>query len=209
MDTFIDIISRHAHQAHWYIFTAIILAGFNIPISTDALILLSAFLAAAIVPEHTWHLFFAVLLGCYFSAMCAYWVGRILGSQLTKIRFFARLLNPTRMSKIHRFYDKYGFWTLLIGRFIPFGVRNAIFMSTGMSRMSFLKFILRDSLACTAWCSSMFYLFHLLGKNYELVWHYLKTFNLVIFAAFSVTVIGFIWYKSRKKARSTTLSQIR
>jgi membrane protein DedA with SNARE-associated domain len=56
-----------------------------------------------------------------------------------------------------------------------------------------------DALACLVWCSTCFYLFLTLGQNYETIWYYLKAFNLLIFAAFSVTVIGIIWYKGRKK----------
>lgn len=205
MDTVIDFITRHAHAAHWYVFGAIILAGFNIPISADILILLSAFIAATILPEHTWHLYFSVLLGCYLSAWCAYWVGRFLGGKMQKTSFFAKLLKQERMDKIRNFYEKYGLWTLILGRFIPFGVRNCIFMTTGMSKFNFYRFILMDALACFLWTTTCFYVFYTLGQNYQMVWHYLKTFNLLIFAAFSVTVISTIWYKNRKKARSTRL----
>jgi membrane-associated protein len=206
MDHLTSIITHHAHNAHWYIFIAIILAGFNIPFSADLLILLAAVLAATIVPENAWVLFGSILVGCYISAMCAYWVGRILGSTLFKTSFFSKLFSAARLSKINRFFNKYGLWTLVIGRFIPFGVRNCIFMSSGMSKMHFGKFILMDALACTLWCSTCFYLFFSVGQNYHVLWEYLKTFNLVIFIAFSVTVIGFIWYKVKKKTQATNPS---
>lgn len=207
MDTIIEFITSHAAQAHWYIFAALILAGFNVPICIDLFVLIGAFIAAAILPEHTWHLYFSVLLGCYFSAWCAFWLGRLLGDQLHRFRFFANLLQPERINKIRSFYERHGLWTLIIGRFIPFGVRNCIFMSTGMSKLSFYKFLLMDTVACLVWCSTSFYVFYTLGQNYQVVWHYLKTFNLFIFAAFSVTVISVIWYKNRKKARSARLKQ--
>lgn len=202
MEQITEIISHHASNAHWYIFIAIVLAGFNIPFSADLLILIAAVLAATIVPENAWILFVSVLFGCYFSAMCAYWMGRLLGSTLGKTKFFSKMFNKQRLSKIKGFFDKYSFWTLVIGRFIPFGVRNCIFMTSGMSKMPFGKFILMDALACALWCSTCFYLFFTLGQNYETLWHYLKTFNLLIFVAFSVTVIGVIWYKSRRKPRT-------
>lgn len=201
MEDLAAIITHHAHNAHWYIFIAIILAGFNIPLSADVLILLAAIIAATIVPEHAWLLFFSVLIGCYLSAMCAYWFGRLLGSALSERKFFSKIINPQRLEKIKQFYEKYGLWTLVVGRFIPFGVRNCIFMSSGMSKLHFGKFILMDAVACAIWCSSAFYLFYTLGQNYDVIWHYLKAFNLIIFAAFSVTVIGLIWYKIRKKPK--------
>ncbi len=206
MEQITQIIANHAQNAHWYLFIAIILAGFNVPFSADVLILVAAILAATIVPEHTWLLYGSILLGCYLSAMCAYWMGRLLGTTLSKSRFFARLLPSERLGKIKHFYEKYGLWTLVLGRFIPFGVRNCIFMSSGMSKLPFGRFILMDALACSVWCTSLFYLFFTLGQNFDTLWHSLKTFNLLIFAAFSVTVIGFIWYKRRKKTRAAKLS---
>ncbi len=203
IEAFNNLVTQHASHAHWYVFGALILAGFNIPLSADALILLSAFLAAIIIPEHTWHLYFGVLIGCYISAMCAYWLGRLLGKPIQNIRTLAKLLPPTRITKIHSFYQKYGLLTLVCGRFIPCGVRNCIFMTAGLSKMSFKRFILRDALACTVWSSTLFYLFYLFGQNHERVWEALKTFNLIIFGALGVTVISIIWYKRVKKNRST------
>ncbi len=196
-----NLITEHAAFAHWYIFGAVILAGFNIPISIDILVLLAALIAATLVPENTAWLFGAVLIGCYLSAMCAYWVGRFLGKTLSTSKFFSKFMPSSRLLAIKKFYEKYGMWTLIFGRFIPFGVRNCIFMSSGMSKVPFGKFILTDALACSVWCSAYFSLFFILGKNYETLWHHLKTFNLCIFSAFGVAVIGFIWYKLKKKRK--------
>lgn len=199
MESFIEWIVGHAEHAHWFILGAILLAGVNIPISADVLIVIAGFLAAQIVPEHLWHLYFSILVGCYFSAWIAYWFGRLLGQRFSRFRWFNRLLPQERMAKIQSYYQKHGLWTLILGRFIPFGVRNCIFMSSGMSRVSFLKFALWDLLACFIWVSVTFYCFFILGQNYHLLFHQLKIVNIVIFLAFSVTVIGFIWYKRRKK----------
>ena len=208
MDTLITWITDHAHHAHWYIFTAIVLAGFNIPLCIDLLVLISAVLAASLVPEHTWHLFTSVVLGCIFSAWCAYWLGRLLGNRLQRTRFFSHLLKPEKMDKIRLFYQKHGLLTLIIGRFIPFGIRNCIFMTTGMTKINFYRFILMDAIACLIWCSTCFYGFYTLGQNHQQVWEQLKTVNLLIFAAFSVTVISFIWYKNRKKTRQSNAKSI-
>ncbi len=205
MEKLITIISHHAPYAHWYVFVAILLAGLNIPLSIDLLVLLSAFLAAMIIPEHTLYLFLSCLLGCYFSAWGAYWMGRLLGPRLCKIGLFGKLFSQARLEKMRIFYEKYGMLTLIIGRFIPFGVRNCLFMSSGMSKMPFRKFALIDALACSLWCCVAFSIFYLLGQNYQQIWQYLKTFNLIIFAAFSMTVIGFFWYKC-KKSTSKELS---
>jgi membrane-associated protein len=206
MDSLIELISNHAHYAHWVIFGAIILAGMNIPISADVMVVISAVLAATVVPENTIELLLAVFLGCYFSAWVAYWIGRKFGPNLCKLGWFSKVLSPARLEKIANFYQKYGFLTLVIGRFIPFGFRNAIFMTAGISKMPFSRFIIRDFFACGLWSVSSFFIFYTLGQNYTVLCEHLKIFNIVIFAAFSVTVIGVVWYKKRKRAKNLTSS---
>lgn len=202
MDSIVNFIAAHSSFAPWMVFGLILLAGFNIPISIDVIMVLTAFLAATIIPEHTAVLFVSVLFGTYFSAMICYWMGRTIGVKLLKIRYFSKLLPKERLEKVGKFYEKYGLLTLLIGRFIPFGIRNCIFMTTGMSKANFRKFILRDALACTLWASICFFVFFRLGQNYELLLSKVKTLNLYIFLAFGVTVITLVCYKKYRKKHS-------
>ena len=200
MDDLFTWIAAHAQQAHWFIFGAILLAGFNLPISIDVLLVGAAVLAATFVPQHTWHLYLAIFLGGYFSAWIAYWLGRLIGTKMCRFRWFQRLLPLQRIEKIQKFYKKHGLWTLMLGRFIPFGIRNCIFISSGISRVSFYRFALQDLLACFVWSASMFYLFFSLGKNFQTLMGHLKTVNVIIILAFSVTIIAILWYKRRKKS---------
>ena len=202
MESIIQFISAHAHHAHWYIFIGLLLAGFNIPISIDAVMVLSAILASTFVPEHKEILYISVLFGATFSAWIAYTLGRVIGKKLTHTRPFSSLLTPERIRKMEGFYQKYGIWTFIIGRFIPFGVRNCIFLTSGMSRMPFKTFALRDALGCFIWTTTIFSLVYMVGQNFASIWHTVKTLNIILFSAFSVTVIGVIWYKLKKKKKT-------
>jgi len=199
MDSLIEFIFQYAHVAHWFIFGALLLAGMSIPISIDLIMLFTALLAATVIPEHTLLLFFTLFLGCCLSAWIAYGIGRTFGNSLFRFRWFSKLLPSERLQKMRAFYEKHGLLTLVIGRFIPFGVRNGIFMTTGLSKMPFAVFALRDALACFLWCTVCFPLFYTLSQHHDLLITSLKTFNLLIFLAFSVTVIGVVWYKVYKK----------
>lgn len=202
MEYLLNLISQHAHVAHWYIFAGIILAGANMPISIDVMVISAALLASQVIPENSVHLFLSVLLGCMLSAWLSYWIGRLAGPKIAKWPLFSKVLKPEKLQKIKAFYEKYGLLTMIIGRFIPFGVRNCIFMTAGMSQSSFRTFALRDVIACPLWTSVAFYLFYTLGNNLETLSQHIKVINISLFAAFSVTVIGVIWYKKRKHAKS-------
>lgn len=202
MDQLYHFIIAHASAAPWILFGLFLLAGMNIPISIDVLIIIASLLSATVISELTLPLYLSALLGCYFSAWIAYWLGRFFGKKLLKISWIAKMLPPTRLKKLETFYRNHGFLTLLIGRFIPFGVRNGIFISTGMSQLSFKKFMLRDIFPAFLWTTACFSLFYTLGSNYELLVKYVKLINITIFCAFGVTVIIFICYKRRKNKKN-------
>jgi membrane protein DedA with SNARE-associated domain len=102
---------------------------------------------------------------------------------------------------VQQYYKKYGFWTLLIGRFIPFGVRNCLFLTAGMGKMHFGKFILSDGIACLCSNLALFSLAYTLSRHYNELMELLKTFNLAIFIGFLVTGIAIFWYKKRNSNR--------
>ncbi len=199
MDLIFPFIQENAQYAHWAVFCLLMLAGLNFPISEDFLIIVSAVLASTVVPENTLKLFLGVFLGAYISDWVVYWIGRKWGAHLWSIRWFSRLVHPKRLAQIENYYSRYGTLTLLVGRFIPFGVRNCLFVTAGMGRMNFFKFLLADGVACLTSNTTLFLLAYFCGKNCN---HLVKCFNIVIFSLFAFALIGYIWYRKHKSVRS-------
>lgn len=201
MESWLSLIKDNAHNAHFWIFASALLAGINVPISIDLLMILSAILAANFVPHHFLHLYGAIIFGCLFSAWISYWFGRIFGQKLLRLKFFIKFFPPKRMKKVKEFYTKRGPLALILGRFIPFGIRNCLFMSCGISQMPFSKFALYEGIACLLWGNLCFFCYYTLGKNIEVLYNRVKILNLFIFLAFSVTVISIVWYNKRKNTK--------
>jgi len=202
MDQIYIFISNNSSIAPYLIFLLFLLAGMNIPISIDILVITSSIIAAKILPQKIYYLFFSCLFGCYFSGWIAYWVGRLAGGKLLKTPFGKKLLPKNKIDRILKFYTTHGFLTLLIGRFIPFGVRNGIFMSSGAAKASFKRFALRDIIPCLLWSSMTFFSFYKLADSYHLLVKYLKIINIIIFSTFAVAVILYICYKRVKGKKS-------
>ena len=192
MEEVIQIIQANIQFAHFIIFGTLLLAGLNIPVSEDAMIFISAILANQ-YPEYLVHLFVGVYLGAYFSDLICYTLGRVVGPKLFKIRFFANMVSPERITKISAYYQKYGVITLILGRFIPFGVRNALFLTAGLGKMNFIKFALSDLLACTISTISFFSLYYYYGES---VIAYIKQGNIVFFSLVLV-LLGIFWYRKK------------
>jgi membrane-associated protein len=199
MSYLLEWITSNASHAHYLLFFSLMMAGMNVPISEDLMIILGALLASTVVPENTFILFTFIFLGCYLSDWVSYWIGRKYGRKLWNIKWFAKTVSIQRIHQTEKFYHKYGFWTLLIGRFIPFGVRNCLFITAGIGRMHFGKFLLSDGIACFISNNVLFWLTFYLGKNYHMLVNKLKAFNLILFSLFVVTLIGLFWYNVYKK----------
>ncbi|MDB6081018.1 MAG: putative rane protein [Chlamydiia bacterium] len=194
METLLEWLSLHADNAHFILFGLLMLAGFSLPVSEELILILGGVLASSVIPENTIHLFMAVFLGCYFSDWIAYWLGRGLGKRLYNVKWLPFSLNEKRVERLKWFYDNYGFWTLFIGRFIPFGVRNGIFMTAGIGKMHFGKFALSDAIGCFVFSAALFSLAYSFGKNYDVMRDLLRKGNIVIFALFMVAVVSTILY---------------
>lgn len=204
MESLIPFIVENAQYAHWVVFGLLMLAGLNVPISEDFLIIVSGVLASTVVPENAYKLFLGVFLGAYISDWVVYWFGRHFGPRLWRMRWFSSVFHPKRLQQIERYYQKYGILTLLVGRFIPFGVRNCLFATAGMGKMRFGKFLIADGIACLCSNLALFLLAYFCGKNCS---HLVKYANIVIFSLFLIALVGFVWYK-RNKVANVNLSDV-
>jgi membrane-associated protein len=199
MDTLINILLEHASEAHIIAFWALILAGFNVPISEDLIIIAGGIVASTIIPENIYKIFIAIFLGCYISDSISYWLGRILGKKIWNIKWLKSTISEKKILKAQSYYHKHGFKTLLFGRFIPFGVRNCLFLTAGMSKMRYRNFLISDGIACLISNICLFSLTYHLGKNYEQIFRWVKAFDLVVFFIFISTIFFIIILYRRKK----------
>jgi len=201
METLIALIQAHIEHAHFIIFGLLLLAGLNIPVSEDAMLFISGVLARQ-YPDQLPYLFAAVYLGAYGSDLICYSLGRFVGPKIVHIRFFAKMVPPKRVEKIHAYYESHGIATLILGRFIPFGVRNGLFLCAGLGKMSFIKFALVDLLACTISTVLFFSLYYHYGKAVVV---YVMQANILVFiiAAIAGGYLFFHVKQRRRKGKNT------
>ena len=182
------------------IFLLLMLAGLNVPISEDVLLLGAGAIASTCIPEHTFHLFLWTWAGCWISAWEAYWIGRLFGPKLYTIKWFSHVITPKRIERLHHYYEKFGIFAFIVGRFCPGGVRNALFMTSGLGKMPFPVFLLRDGIACIISASTIFYIGFSLGDNYKVIAAYVSKYNAIILyciLGIAASIIGYIWIKNR------------
>lgn len=202
MNELFQLICQNAHHADIIIFSLLMLAGLNVPFSEDLLVLTAGAIVSTCIPDHYWEMYLWMFAGCWISAWEAYWIGRLLGPKLYEIKWFNWAINESRIAKLSHYYEKFGIFTFIIGRFFPGGIRNALFMTAGMSKMPFLTFILRDGIAAVISSAILFYLGYVFGQNYDLIVHTFIRYNKIFISclliiALLITLI--IWLRSRRK----------
>lgn len=144
MEELFQYICAHAIYAHYLFFGLLVLTGFNVPISEDLLLLMAGVIANLCIPEQVFHLYIWLFAGCIISGWIAYWLGRLFGQHLYKIPFLKSVVTPSKIHKLQGYYERFGVFAFIIGRFIPCGFRNALFITSGMGRMPFPLFVFRD-----------------------------------------------------------------
>lgn len=161
MESLFVWLSELGIHAPLIIFVLLVVTGFSLPISEDLLLLASGALASTILPEYTVQLFCAAFFGSFISDCIAYGLGRMVGDKIYEMKAASTL------HRLAAFYKKYGVLTLFVGRCIPFGIRNGIFMTAGAAKMPFYKFVITDGISCFGFSALLFYLSYSCGKNYE------------------------------------------
>ena len=192
MEAFLDFVQANVQYAPYAFFGLLFLAGFNLPVSED-LMLFSSALIAIKNPEMKYQLFTGVFLGAYISDLICYaLMGRYLGQKIFKIKFFSKMITDEKLEKVNAFYSKYGIFTLLIGRFIPFGVRNALFLTAGLGKMNAWKFAISDLIACVVSCVFFFWLYFTYGESVVGV---VAKGNKILFGVVALSLSGFFIHK--------------
>lgn len=195
IESILTYICENAHNAHWIIFCLLMLAGLNLPISEDIMLLGGGAIASTCIPDHALRLYIWIFLGCYISAWEAYWLGRLLGPKLFKIRLFKSIITPERLDTLRHYYAKFGIFTFMVVRFCPGGFRNALFMSSGLTKMPFPLFIFRDGCACLLSSAVLFSIGYHFAAHIDKVFLYFEKYSLFFLALFCTLVAsGLIYY---------------
>jgi membrane protein DedA with SNARE-associated domain len=81
------------------------------------------------------------------------------------------LFSKKKLDRMQHYLEKFGIFTFIVGRFIPFGVRNTLFFSSGFIGLRLRRFALYDITAATISISTLFSLTYHFGEVIEKPFH--------------------------------------
>ena len=198
----LDIIARISQYAEYYpfiAFGALMLAGLSVPISEDLIIITGALICQE-KPSMLVPIFAAAYAGVVISDYFPYILGNYIRKGTIKAKFLTSLFSPRKIVRIHRYLEKYGIFTFIVGRFIPFGVRNTMFITAGLFGLRLRRFALYDTTAATISVSTLFFLAYHFGDAVEKPFHAVGiVLFILLLSMISLVMISIIRNIRRKK----------
>lgn len=208
MEGLLSYICEHAIYAHFFIFSLLLLTGFNIPISEDILVIGGGMIASTCIPEHAIRLYIWIFMGAYLADSETYWIGRLLGPRLYNFKLFRSLITFKRLQQLRNYYAKFGIFTFIIGRFCPGGVRNALYASSGLIKMFYPHFLARDFFACLISTFAFFQAGYHFGNNLDHISYYLHVYKEVALFIICVTLVfGVLYYWMRRRSENYEMKE--
>ncbi len=195
-----EMICAHADKAHLIIFGLLIISAFNLPISEDILLMSGGAISSTCYPGHLLQMSIWLYTGSVLAAWTAYGIGYLIGPALYRIRWFNWLITPSRIASLEAFYERFGIFTFLVGRFCPGGLRNALFLTSGISRFPFKHFVVRDSLAALISTQTFIWVGYLVGSNFKQLLEVFHTYEKVAVIIVVVTIsiaLFIVWWRFR------------
>lgn len=138
-----------------------LLLGFFLPGDTLLFAAGIGIATGAITTPFGWFLV-AAPLAAILGNLVGYWIGYRAGPVVFD-RPNSRLFRPEYVDRSHRFFERFGSWTILIGRFVPI-VRTVATVMAGVGRMRFSLYAIYSTIGGIVWADGVLLLGRELGK---------------------------------------------
>ncbi|MGY3803503.1 DedA family protein [Pigmentibacter ruber] len=219
LDSLIDFFTTYGSIA---VFGVLLLCGFGLPIPEDITLVAGGVISSvacnvdgsflqALNDCNEVHIMLLIsMAGVLIGDSTMFFLGRIYGKRLLKVRFFSKIVTEKRYTWIQEKFAKHGFWLIFAARFMP-GLRSPIFVVTGITRqVSYLKFLLTDGFAAIisvpVWVYLGFWGERQLS-DLNLLDHYVKKGQYGIFAILGIAIVTLIivWFIKKKINEKTSI----
>ncbi|UTC65403.1 DedA family protein [Treponema sp. OMZ 788] len=180
LTAFLNWIGNYITYFPLVVFLGLLLGGFNIPISEDVLVAMSAILSQgekASIP----HFLSALYIGAVVSDCMVYGWGRLISKGSISMGLFSKIITKENTYRLLKALQRHGVFTFIICRFIPFGVRNAVSMTSGFVKYPFYKFFFYDLIAAICNITVLYSLVYFFGSKGG---DFMKIFGIVMFILF-------------------------
>jgi membrane protein DedA with SNARE-associated domain len=190
------MLSPDEFWKYFGVFGALVAAAFGAPIPEEIPIATGGVLVGRDWNDPNglkWYIMLPLcILGVVVCDTFLYWVGRKWGRWLIRKPWVQRrLLSPERFQTIEKNFHDYGIRILLIARLLP-GIRTPVFLSAGIVRLPFRKFLLADVLYAIPGVNLIFWLAWWLTDTFLALLTKVESYRELAIIAILSFIAGFI-----------------
>jgi len=171
------------------------------PIPGDTITAFGAFLVGTHRLSFLW-VYTATTLGSIIGFLFLFWVGTYLGRAFFLERDY-RFFKARDILKAETWFQKYGYLLIVLNRFFP-GIRSAIAVAGGISRLGFVRVAFLALISCSVWNLIWIWVGYSLGTNWASVREKMSSilihYNITV-AVLIGLVVGFLLLKRWLHAR--------
>jgi membrane protein DedA with SNARE-associated domain len=180
----------------------LILTGCGLPIPEEVPIVWAGWASS---PGHgtldPWLALGSCFIGAVLGDMIMYGIGRRFGRRLLqKKAWFAAMLTPEKERKIEEMFRHHGLKVLFVSRFLV-GIRSPIFITAGILKVPFKRFVLVDMFCASVMITTFFGLAYLYSES---IVKWIRQAELAVTITIAVlaivALVSYRYYRKRKAA---------
>jgi membrane protein DedA with SNARE-associated domain len=189
------------HYGDYALFLLLALGIIGLPIPDETLLALSGALMASgklpLIPT-----LIASLGGALFGITGSYILGRTAGNYLLE-RYGPRIgINTTKIERTHRWFEKIGKWSLLVGYFIP-GIRHLTGYIAGSTKLQFRSFAFFAYAGAFIWSLGILAIGYFFSQHWQKILYTISLFFGTILClcllALVIYIVMQIFYRHKKR----------
>ena len=203
-----DIFVEHISYAG--IVIALILTGTGLPIPEEVFVILAG-VASSEGSLNPGLAFASCLTGAILGDLLTYGLGHQLGRNVLREHpRLSRFLTPDRERQIEAMIQRHGLKVFFLARFLV-GLRSPMYLTAGILRVPFRRFIIVDTFCATTVIGFFFWLSYRFAAQIHGWWNHIRDAEMaltLIIAAAAVGVILYFFVRHRRRVARINLRRL-
>ena len=188
-----------AHGSYLAIFVVLVLTGSGLPIPEEVPVV-----AAGILSAHgqlnPWLALACCVSGALVGDVVMYWIGFHFGRSVVREHpWWAHFVKPEREAQIEKMIEKHGLKVFFLARFLV-GLRSPVYLSAGILRVPFRRFLMIDLFCATVVIGVFFSLSYRFGTAITAWIHGAEVGLWAIVVVVLAVVAVYYWRRRRRRA---------
>lgn len=185
----VDLFIQHISYAG--IVIALILTGTGLPIPEEVLIIVAG-AASSQGALNPWLTFASCLVGALVGDLATYGIGHHFGRNVIREHpWFARFVTPERERQIELMIQQHGLKVFFLARFLV-GLRSPMYLTAGILRVPFRRFVLVDAVCATTVIGVFFSLSYVFADQIQGWWRWIRQAEMALTIGVVAAIVGLV-----------------